>query len=113
MEPPAPPRTTALLVALVVLGAVLRMVWIVRNGASFDESFTAMIGRQPLGSVFDALRSTDSHPPLDYLLRLPAARAGAGDLVMRLPSFVFSVASLGLFVWWMRTRRVAGVVGSR
>ncbi len=71
-EPPAPPRTTALLVALVVLGAVLRMVWIVRNGASFDESFTAMIGRHPLGSVFDALRSTDSHPPLDYLLRLPA-----------------------------------------
>jgi hypothetical protein len=81
-----------------------------RNGASFDESFTAMIGRRPLGNVFDALRSSDSHPPLDYLLRLPAARAGAGDLVMRLPSLVFSVAALGLFAWWMRARQVAGVV---
>ena len=95
---------------LVVLGAALRVVWISRNGPSFDESFTAMAGRRSIGGLLDFLRTSDSHPPLDYLLRLPLARAGAGDLVMRLPSFVFSVAALALFAWWMRTRGVAGVV---
>jgi hypothetical protein len=100
----------ALLAGLVAVGVALRLLWSAQNGASFDESFTAMIGRRPLGGVFDALRAGDSHPPLDYLLRLPLARAGAGDLVMRLPSLVFSVAALALFAWWVRNRGVAGVV---
>ena len=110
VEPSAARTPVAILIGLFGLGIALRLVWVLHNGASFDESFTAMIGRRPLGDVFDALRSSDSHPPLDYLLRLPLARAGAGDLVMRLPSLVFSVAALGLFVWWMRSRGVAGVV---
>ena len=95
---------------LVAIGVALRLFWITRNGASFDESFTAMIGRRPLGGIFDTLRAADSHPPLDYLLRAPFARAGAGDLVMRLPSLAFSAAALALFAWWMRTRGVSGVV---
>jgi uncharacterized membrane protein len=101
---------TAALVIVVVVGVVFRLLWSARNGASFDESFTAMIGRHSWSGIFDALRSTDSHPPLDYLLRAPLARAGASDLVMRCPSLLFSVGALLLFAWWMRTRGVAGVV---
>src|SRR5215213_4225831 len=106
-----PTRTApTLLLALVAVGVGMRLLWIVRNGASFDESFTAMIARRPLGAVFGVLKTSDSHPPLDYVLRLPFARAGVGDFVMRLPSLVFSVAALGAFAWWMRSRGIAGLV---
>jgi hypothetical protein len=104
------PASTRLLVALVVVGTALRLVWILHNGSSFDESFSAMIGRRSLGGILDALRTTDSHPPLDYLLRAPLARAGHGALGMRLPSFVFSVGALSLFAWWVRGRGIAGLV---
>jgi uncharacterized membrane protein len=99
-----------LLLGLVAVGVALRILWIVRNGSSFDESFTAIIGRHSLGGLFDALRAGDSHPPLDYLLRAPLARAGVGTVVLRLPSLVFSVSALALFAWWMRTRGGAGLV---
>jgi hypothetical protein len=98
------------LAGLVVVGVVLRLLWSARNGASFDESFTAMIGHHGFNGLLDMLRSSDSHPPLDYLLRAPLARAGAGDLAMRGPSLLFSIGALALFAWWMRTRGIAGVV---
>jgi hypothetical protein len=98
------------LTGLVVFGVALRVVWISRNGPSFDESFTAMAGRRSLGSLLDFLRTSDSHPPLDYLLRLPLARAGADAFLLRAPSLVFSVSALALFAWWMRSRGVAGIV---
>ncbi len=101
---------TGVLTGLVVLGVVLRVVWISRNGPSFDESFTAMAGRRSVGGLLDFLRTSDSHPPLDYLLRLPFARAGADAFLLRAPSLVFSASALALFAWWMRSRGVAGIV---
>ena len=101
---------TAALIGLVAVGIVFRLLWSARNGASFDESFTAMIGRHSLSGVFDALRNGDSHPPLDYLMRAPLARMGAGDWGMRLPSLFFSAAALAIFAWWMRDRGVGGIV---
>jgi Dolichyl-phosphate-mannose-protein mannosyltransferase len=95
---------------LVALGIAARVVWALRNGASFDESFTAMIGRRSLGDIFSTLRSSDSHPPLDYLIRAPLARAGVTDFVLRVPSLLFSCAALVLFAWWMRQRDMGGVV---
>jgi uncharacterized membrane protein len=116
-SPPVPaPKTrpssssTAVLAGLVVLGVVLRLVWISRNGPSFDESFTAMAGRRSIGGLFDFLRTSDSHPPLDYLIRLPLARAGADAFLLRAPSLIFSASALALFAWWMRSRGVAGIV---
>ena len=85
-------------------------MWISRNGPSFDESFTAMAGRRSVGGLLDFLRTSDSHPPLDYLLRLPLARAGADAFLLRAPSLVFSASALALFAWWMRSRGVAGIV---
>jgi len=98
------------LTGLVAFGVALRVVWISRNGPSFDESFTAMAGRRSVGNLLDFLRTSNSHPPLDYLLRLPLARAGADAFLLRAPSLVFSAAALALFAWWMRSRGVGGIV---
>jgi hypothetical protein len=105
---PAP--RVVLLVVLVVFGVLCRLAWSWRNGASFDESFTAMMGRQPIGTMLTSLRTNDSHPPLDYLLRAPLAGAGVSTLVLRIPSLLFSCAALVLFAWWMRGRGIAGSV---
>lgn len=82
------------------------------NGLSFDESFTAVMGRRSVSSMLEFLRVHDSHPPLDYLIRLPLARVGASDFVMRAPSLVFSISALALFAWWMRGRAWVGVVAT-
>src|SRR5690606_23397870 len=78
----------------------------------YDEAFTAMAARMPLGSMFAYLRAHDSHPPLDYLFHLPLARLGAGEFAYRLPSVACVIAALALFAWWMRTRGRAGVVAT-
>jgi uncharacterized membrane protein len=100
------------LAALVVAGAVLRVWWALSCGLTFDETFTAMAGRRSLTAMLDYLATTDSHPPLDYLLRMPLARMGASDLAFRFPSIVFSVTALALFAWWMRGRGVVGIVAT-
>jgi hypothetical protein len=94
---------------LVVLGIALRVWRVQSNGLDYDETFTAMAARLPLGDLLSYLRHFDSHPPLDYLLRAPLARAGASDFWLRLPSLVFSCAALALFAWWMRARGWIGV----
>jgi hypothetical protein len=103
------PATDAWLVALVVVGAVIRLWELGATRLGYDESFTAMAARMPLGSMFAYLRANDSHPPLDYLLHLPLARLGVGELAYRLPSVACAIAALALFAWWMRSRGRAGV----
>jgi hypothetical protein len=104
--------TNALLVVLVAFGALLRVWGVGANRLGYDEAFTAMAGRHSLGDLFDYLRLNDSHPPLDYLIRLPLARAGVDELWFRMPSVACSVAALALFAWWMRRRGAAGVIAT-
>jgi Dolichyl-phosphate-mannose-protein mannosyltransferase len=98
--------------ALVLLGAALRVERLGSTPLNFDESFTAMAGRLPLGNMFSFLRTADSHPPLDYLLQLPLARLGANPFVFRLPAALCSIAALALFAWWMRDRGRVGVAAT-
>jgi uncharacterized membrane protein len=98
--------------AIVAVGGVLRVWRATTNGLTFDESYTAMTARRGLGDLLSYLRHTDLHPPLDYLLRAPLARAGASDVLLRSPSLVFSCAALALFAWWMRTRGWVGVLAT-
>jgi Dolichyl-phosphate-mannose-protein mannosyltransferase len=98
--------------ALVLLGAALRVERLGSTPLNFDESFTAMAGRLPLGNLFIFLRTADSHPPLDYLLQLPLARLGANPFVFRLPAALCSIAALALFAWWMRDRGRVGVAAT-
>jgi hypothetical protein len=104
--------TNVLLGVLVAAGALLRIWGVGANRLGYDEAFTAMAGRQPLGNLFDYLRANDSHPPLDYLIRLPIARAGLDELWFRMPSVVCSAAALALFAWWMRRCGAAGIVAT-
>jgi hypothetical protein len=104
--------TAPALVAIVLIGVALRAWRLGFNGLTYDESFTAMAARLPLDHLFGYLRTQDSHPPLDYLLRAPFARAGASDLMLRVPSFVFTAGALVLFAWWMRARGFAGVIAT-
>ena len=83
-----------MLVALVTVGAVFRLWGLGANRLNYDEAFTAMAGRLPVGSLFPFLRTHDSHPPLDYLLHLPLARLGVSAFWFRLPGVVCSVAAL-------------------
>jgi hypothetical protein len=104
--------TAAALVGLVGAGILLRAWALGAHRLDFDEAFTALTGRRSFTDLLGYLRVRDSHPPLDYLVRAPLARAGAGELLLRLPSVVFSVAALALFAWWMRARGVAGIVAT-
>jgi len=96
----------------VALGLVLRLWGLGAHRLGYDEAFTAMVGRLPLLDLFAYLRTHDSHPPLDYLLRAPLARAGVNEFLFRLPSVACSVGALALFAWWMRRYGLAGFVAT-
>ena len=66
----------------------------------------------PLGDLLAHLRVRDSHPPLDYLIHAPLARAGVDEFLFRLPSVVCSIGAVALFAWWMRRRGLAGIVAT-
>src|SRR5690348_12918232 len=70
-----------------------------------------MAARRSAGDLFQFLRTHDSHPPLDYLIRAPFAATG-NDVWMRVPSVVFSTAALAVFAWWMRGWGRAGLLAT-
>ena len=96
---------TRMLCAFVVLGVAFVIAVRLKIAASsplwLDETWSAMIATQPDWAGF--LRETwlDCHPPLYYfILRLWVAVAGDSNLVLRLPSFAFTIlAALVPLVW--------------
>ncbi|MGZ6928091.1 MAG: glycosyltransferase family 39 protein [Acidimicrobiia bacterium] len=112
---PRPGRSRAtglLLVALVGAGAVLRLWHLGASRLNYDESFTAMAGRRPLGGLVAFLTAHDSHPPLDYLIHLPLARAGVSEFWFRMPSVVCSIGAVALLAWWLRDRPRVAIVAT-
>src|SRR4051794_3538672 len=94
--------------ACLVAGGAVRLVVLGRSLLSFDEAFTANVARQPVGDIPSILRATDSHPPLDYLLR--NLFVGSADTAwLRLPSALIGVATLLVVLWWMWNRGWFGV----
>jgi uncharacterized membrane protein len=103
---------TLVLGAIVLGGAAVRLWGLGAHRLGYDEAFTAMAGRRSLGSLVSFLRLDDSHPPLDYLLRAPLARAGVDEFLFRLPSALCSIGALALLAWWLRRYGLAGVVAT-
>jgi uncharacterized membrane protein len=96
---------------VVLVGFALRIWNLGGHTLSFDETFTAMAARRSAGDLFQFLRTHDSHPPLDYLIRAPFSATGS-DVWMRVPSVVFSTAALAVFAWWMRNWGRAGLLAT-
>src|SRR3954471_24023165 len=93
---------TAAVVAVVVLGVVLR--FLTSSHLWLDEALTVNIARMPLSRIPDALRH-DGSPPLYYLaLHVWMAVFGSGDLAARSLSAVFAVATLPLI--WLAALRI-------
>lgn len=55
------------------------------------------------------LRTSDTHPPLDYLIRAPFTAVDS-ELALRLPSFIWSVGTLLVLAWWMRAKGSFGAL---
>ena len=101
---PGRSRVGPWLIAIVAIGAGLRLWGLGASRFGYDEAFTAMAGRLPLGGLTDFITRHDSHPPLDYLIHAPFARAGVSEFWFRFPSVVMSIAALALLAWWLRPR---------
>lgn len=97
------------LALIVAFGSAQRLWHLGSSRFSYDEAFTAMAGRLPLGGLTDFITHHDSHPPLDYLIHAPFARAGTSEFWFRFPSVVMSIAALALLAWWLRSRRGVAV----
>lgn len=84
------------LVAVVVLGAVLRIVPLMQREYWYDESFTGVTVRQPLAQMMDIIVH-DVHPPMYYwLLKGWTVVAGSTPLALRMFSVMFGVALIVL-----------------
>jgi hypothetical protein len=113
VSPARPARVAdAVLVVLIGVGIGLRCWNLGGVRLSFDETFTAMVGRLPVAAVFSYLRHNDAHPPLDYLTRAPLARLGASEGWLRLPSAVESAAALSVAAWWWRPLGRMGLIAT-
>ena len=99
-------------IAVVGVGLGLRLWHLGADRLGFDEAFTAMAGRRPIGELLSYLRVRDSHPPLDYLLRSPLSRAGLSEFWLRVPSVACSATAVLLVAWWLRRRGVVGVLAT-
>jgi hypothetical protein len=103
-------RADVVLVGLIAVGIGLRCWNLGGVRLSFDETFTAMVGRLPVTALVSYLRHNDAHPPLDYLMRAPLARIGATEGWLRLPSAFESVAALVVAAWWWRPLGRLGLI---
>ena len=82
------------IIIAVVLGTVIRLVYIVSDEVWFDEAFTGVLLRVPTSEYFKVL-FTDAHPPLYNLLMKPWAMLfGTGELSLRFLPFVFGIATI-------------------
>jgi hypothetical protein len=94
------PVQQALVWVSLVVGVLVRFVALGSSVLTFDESFTAEVARRPLGEIAGVLRDTDSHPPLDYVIRHLVVSTDS-TFWLRLPSAVFGVSTLAVVLWWM------------
>ncbi len=107
-------RFYALLVAIVVLGAVLRVI-AATHGFVGDELFTwVIVSGRSLGDVVHGVRTTENTPPLYYLLAWASFKATGVPELIRLPSLVAGIATIPVAALFGRRAfgAAAGLVGA-
>lgn len=102
--PPLSSAELAAALAVLVVGAVVRWELLGVRSLWLDEGFSLFVASMSPGQIPQFLRRNDAHPPGYYLLLSWWIRAFGRDLaVLRLPSFLFGVAAVGL-TWWLGRR---------
>ena len=81
---------------LFAVSAVLRLAFVWVAPAWYDENFSLILSRLPLGQML-AATAGDVHPPLYYLLIWPLGQLHAPIWVLRIPGALLSLASVWLF----------------
>jgi uncharacterized membrane protein len=88
------------------IAAVLRLGFIWLAPAWYDENFSLILSRLPLGRML-AATAGDVHPPLYYLLIWPLGQLHAPIWALRIPGALLSLASLWLFYRLLQELQVA------
>lgn len=87
---------SALILAAIVAGVVLRISGITDSSIWYDEAFSVYLTRLPLIGMVQAAGS-DFNPPLWELVLWPLVKLfGDSELIIRLPALAFSLASFWL-----------------
>ena len=81
---------------LFTIAALLRLGLIWLAPAWYDENFSLILSRLPMGQML-AATAGDVHPPLYYLLIWPLGQLHAPIWVLRIPGALLSLASVWLF----------------
>lgn len=98
--------------ALLVAGVAVRVAAIASgDDLWYDEAFTAAVVGVPLPRAWAAIMA-DVHPPGWYAITAVFTGVlGRSELALRLPAFLCSLASLGLFAWWLRRIELPELAG--
>lgn len=91
--------------AIVSVGAILRLIGITHQSLWLDEAFSAYLAAHRFPEILAFVSGSDAHPPLYYLLLHVWLIFGPSVLALRLLSAIASIASL-LPMYWLG-RRVA------
>jgi mannosyltransferase len=104
------PSPTELVLALTVLGGVLRFATLNVSSLELDESATLILVHRGFSGMLSHLAKSESAPPLYYILVWAWTKIfGAGPLAFR--SFSALVATLTIPVMYMAGRRLSPRIG--
>lgn len=91
------------LAAIVVAGALLRVVWIGREALWGDEIFSRDVALQTFGEALRRVRADVVHPPFYYLLLdLTRRVTGTAPGALRAPSIVFGIGTIAALALALR-----------
>ncbi|MGH3860743.1 glycosyltransferase family 39 protein [Actinokineospora sp.] len=102
-----PPPWSVAAATVVAAAAALRIARLAAKSLWFDETYSVFVASLPIGRLLTITALNDAHPPLYYLMLHVWMRLfGDGEIAVRLPSMIFSVAVV--LVTWLFGRRLVG-----
>lgn len=89
-------RARRALIAILFVGAALRLIPLGAQSLWFDEVFTFNTSAGSLGHLWSESIRDVVHPPLHYLVEWLVLRVGTSEFVLRLPSTLCGIATIAL-----------------
>ncbi|MGH2374009.1 MAG: glycosyltransferase family 39 protein [bacterium] len=100
-----------MLAAVLALAVLLRFGGIGEKSLWFDEAYALFVANRSLAEMLELVRSTDTHPPLYYIVLSFWVRwFGTSEAALRSMGAVLSTATVA-GTWWLGRRLGGGQVG--